>query len=213
MRRLREHTAAMHAATEALPLMRGLLTAHPTPAGYGRYLAALHGVYLAVEPALYAAVPPELQCELGVAPKLPELEHDLLAVGTAATDARARRPHAGTSTAVGSLLAATGTDRTATALGGLYVLEGATLGGQVIARHLRAHWPSPAPPPVRFLEFRSAHPGHGWRGFGTALDAWANRHPGSEHAILDGALAIFGQMHAAFAAAGTDLSSRAGANS
>jgi heme oxygenase len=207
MRRLREHTAGVHAATEALPLMRGLLAEQPTPAGYGRYLAALHGVYLAVEPALYAAVPPALQRALGVAPKLPELRHDLLAVGTAATEPGALLPHAGTSAVMRSLLAATGTDRTATALGGLYVLEGATLGGQVIARHLRAHWPSATPPPLRFLEFRGAHPGHGWRGFGTALDAWANRHPGSERAILDGALAIFGQMHTAFAAAGTDPNS------
>lgn len=232
MRQLREHTAGVHAATEALPLMQTVLSPRPTPAGYRRYLLTLHGVYTAVEPALYAAVPAALVAELGIAPKLPALQQDLQALPpttpTAAGRPTAAGPPAaeGLRTRVDRLLAAAGAQRTATALGGLYVLEGATLGGQVIARRLRSNWPGAAPSsgwgtdqelaqaepvsqapapaqlPTAFLELRS-HQGTGdWRRFGVALEAWAAQAPGSEPAVLDGALRIFEAMHAAFAEAG-----------
>jgi len=200
MRRLRAHTAPVHAATEALPLMRRVLTAHPTAAGYRGYLAALHRVYLDVEPALYAVVPASLLDALGVAPKLPALHQDLLALADAAPGAGPPLPTRGDGTAMRRLLDHPDRPRIATALGGLYVLEGATLGGQVIARHLRAHWPAGQALPTGFLERRRSHPG-GWRDFGAALERWAARHPGSDHAILDGALGVFSLMHAALATA------------
>jgi heme oxygenase len=200
MQRLREHTAAVHAATEELPLMRSLLDGRPTAAGYVRYLATLHGVYAAVEPPLYAALPAPLLTTLGVAPKLPALQRDLVAMSHTAN--LSPLPRADLSQDVRRLLERAGSWRAAAALGGLYVLEGATLGGQVIARELRARWSGTAGPPTGFLDFRAAHPGHGWRGFGAALNAWAARHPGSEHAILAGAVGVFALMHAAFADAG-----------
>lgn len=202
MRRLREHTAAAHAATEELPLMRDLLVARPTTAGYARYLSTLHAVYLAVEPALYAALPAPTLTRLGIAPKLPALQEDLLALTATSKDAATLLPDPGVCNSVRGLLDCAHPHRAAAALGGLYVLEGATLGGQVIARHLRTHWASDAEPPTAFLDFRAAQPGHGWRAFGAAVTAWTEQHPDAERAILDGALAIFEMMHAAFAAAG-----------
>ncbi|WP_295542390.1 biliverdin-producing heme oxygenase [uncultured Thiohalocapsa sp.] len=140
MRRLREHTAAIHAATEALPLMQTVLGPQPSNAGYGHYLLTLHGVYAALEPALYAAVPPPLLTALGIAPKLPALQQDLRALrGSAAAEPP---PAEDLRSEIDRRLSAAGTQRTAMALGGLYVLEGATLGGQVIARRLRSHWPA-----------------------------------------------------------------------
>ncbi|MCG6943379.1 MAG: biliverdin-producing heme oxygenase [Thiohalocapsa sp.] len=199
MRRLREHTAPTHRATEALPLMRHVLTDHPTAAGYAEYLAALQGVYLAVEPALYAATPASVITTLGIEPKLPALQQDLQALLGAAPAAPPPRPAPDTRAAVHRLLNGPAESRVAAALGGLYVLEGATLGGQVIARHLRAQWPPGVNLPTAFLEFRLEHPGLGWRGFGAALDRWAGRHPGSDRAILDGAMGVFRLMHKAFA--------------
>lgn len=234
MRKLREHTAGVHAATEALPLMQTVLGPRPTTAGYRRYLLTLHGVYTAVEPALYAAIPATLLAELGIAPKLPALRQDLMALQpTAATTTTAGGGSAATGppsaedlrVRVDGLLAGNRAKRTATALGGLYVLEGATLGGQVIARRLRSHWldaspdgdagdarhlprarqasraPAPAPLPTSFLEFRSRHGPGDWRRFGTALEAWAAQVPDSEPAVLNGALRIFEAMHTAFAKA------------
>ncbi|MGB5834653.1 MAG: biliverdin-producing heme oxygenase, partial [Thiohalocapsa sp.] len=84
MRRLRERTMEIHAATEELPLMRALLAPGVETVHYRRYLAALHGVYLAVEPALYAAVSPAVLTRLCVRPKLPALQRDLAALGAAA---------------------------------------------------------------------------------------------------------------------------------
>jgi heme oxygenase len=239
MRQLREHTAKVHAATEALPLMQTVLGPRPTTAGYRRYLRTLHDVYTAVEPALYAAIPPALVAELGIGPKLPALQQDLQdlmalqprvpATTSAAAGSAATGPPSaeGVRARVDDLLAAAGAQRTATALGGLYVLEGATLGGQVIARRLRSNWlgappesdpgdgrplaqaqqasraTAPAPLPTAFLEFRSRHDPGDWRRFGTALEAWAAQAPNSEHAVLNGALRIFEAMHAAFAEAGS----------
>lgn len=230
MRQLREHTARVHAATEALPLMQTVLGPRPSTAGYRCYLLTLHGVYTAVEPALYTAIPAALVAELGIAPKLPALQQDLMALqptASAAMSTAGGSPAAGLQARVDSLLAAAGAQRTATALGGLYVLEGATLGGQVIARRLRGNWPgaspdsdpgdgrqpaqapqpsrasAPAPLPASFLEFRSRHGPGDWRRFGTALEAWAAQVPDSEPAVLNGALRIFEAMHAAFAEAGS----------
>jgi heme oxygenase len=220
MRRLREHTAAVHAATEALPLMHRLLSAYPSGEDYRCYLHALHGVYAALEPALYAAVPQRLRSELGIAPKLPALLQDLQAMHVA-------DPHPAGAAAIGSmpkpgrcarvhpLLKAAEPRRTASALGGLYVLEGSTLGGQLIARRLKHNrrassgsgpdGPSPTPTalPTAFLEFRNRHAAGDWRRFGSVLSAWAAARPGTEQAMLDGALGTFESVHAALADAGT----------
>lgn len=220
MRRLREHTATVHAATEALPLMRRLLSAHPSGDDYRCYLNALYGVYAALEPALYAALPRRLRSELGIAPKLPALRQDLKALHVA--DA-----HPAGAAAVGSmpepdrcahvhpLLDAAEPQRTAWALGGLYVLEGSTLGGQLIARRLKHNWhasshsrqdgqsPTPVALPTAFLEFRNRHAAGDWRRFGTVLSDWGAQRPGTEQTMLDGALGTFEIVHAALADAGT----------
>ena len=191
MQRLRQQTADIHAATEDLALMRALLAKEASVADYRRYLSALHGVYLATEPALYGAVSPALLYRLGVRPKLPALQQDLAALG-----AGPALPAAGWTR---RLRAAVGDEPAA--LGGLYVLEGATLGGRVIARRLRQSWGSRPELPFAFLEFGGEHLGSQWRRFGDALEAWAVAHSGVDEAIIDGAIAVFQAMHGAFAEA------------
>ena len=147
--------------SKALPLMRALLSPTADADAYCRYLAALHGIYLAVEPKLYAAVSPPVLSLLGVRPKLPALEQDLAALASSRCGL------------IGALAALPARDlpgriRAAVqgefaALGGLYVLEGATLGGRVIARRLRQQWGPESGMPFAFLEFRSANPGREWR--------------------------------------------------
>jgi heme oxygenase len=198
MRRLRAHTAAVHAATERLPLMTEVLSEAPTPTGYARYLTALQRVYVAIEPALYATLPPATEEALGIEPKLPALAQDVASVGIPLCVAGQHDPDIGRR--IRSRLSPADLRATATALGGLYVLEGATLGGQIIARRLRSHWSGNASPPTAFLDFRARHDKGHWRRFGAALEAWAARHPGSEQAILGGALAVFEDMHAALLA-------------
>jgi heme oxygenase len=190
MLRLRRDTAAIHAATEQLPLMAALLADEGTADDYRRYLSALHGIYLAVEPALYTAVPPTVLEQLGVRPKLPALRRDLAALGAPPAQPAAGWP---------SRLRAHVSSEPA-ALGGLYVLEGATLGGRVIARRLRARWRGQARRlPFEFLEFRGADPAGEWRRFSAGVRArvehWARAGNACDAAVVAGAVALFEAMH------------------
>jgi len=192
MRRLRERTASIHASTEALPLMHKLLAPHADVAHYRRYLTALHAVYLAVEPRLYAFVTPDLVQQLGLRPKLPALQRDLNALGVGPG-----MPAIGLSKRVQVIV-----QNEPAALGGLYVLEGATLGGRVIARRLRKQWGGAGDLPFFFLEFRGADPAGEWRQFGRGMQdratAWAARDGDADNAIIAGAVTVFEAMHRAF---------------
>jgi len=205
MPRLRERTARIHAATEELPLMRALLAPTADAATYGRYLGALHGVYLAVEPVLYANVSPALLSLLGVRPKLLALQQDRAALAMrldASPGASAALPAPG----LPRRMRAAVQDEPA-AVGGLYVLEGATLGGRVIARRLRQQWGPDCEMPFAFLEFRGANPGSEWRRFGNGINLWCAQHPDGDAArvgdrVIAGAIAVFEAMHQAFRDAG-----------
>ncbi len=199
MRRLRAHTAELHAQTEELPLMRALFLAEPQH--YLRYLQALHIIYGALEPPLYAALPSSLIADLGVTPKLPALTRDLAALGGRRDGTGMDRTPIEPDLAppLPMALPTSREQRIGAALGGLYVIEGATLGGQVIARRLTADWPDAIPPPLDFLEFRHRCAHNDWRQFGAALTAWAEQHPDASDAILAGAVSAFELTHDALA--------------
>jgi len=98
------------------------LDALATPGGYAAALRALHAFHAAWEPAVWRA--PGVDAagldEIGRR-KLPLLERDLRALGIAPCAVRPPAPRL---------------PDAAAALGALYVLEGATLGGRVIHRHV-----------------------------------------------------------------------------
>ncbi len=130
---LRTETRALHEALERRGPMARLLAPDLTLAEYGALLARLHGLYAPLEDRLARhadALPVPL------APRAPHLRADLAALGLTAhaadapTDASEGVPPA----APGALPEV---PDAAAALGVLYVLEGAALGGQVIARHVR----------------------------------------------------------------------------
>lgn len=195
MPRLRAGTARIHAATEDLPLMRALLSPAVNKADYLRYLRALYGVYLGVEPVLYSALSPTLLSRLGVRPKLPALQRDLAALG-----APTPLPPAGWNAALRG-----GITGPAAALGGLYVLEGATLGGRVIARRLRRNLGDQASAlPFNFLEFEQQEPGRAWRDFGVGLEQAAADCGEPPTAVIAGAVAVFTGMHRGLGLTGGD---------
>ena len=126
MQRLREETRRAHMQIEgALPLLDPLLTR----LRYGGVMRAFYGFYAVLEPRLLAAAGAHgAHIELGRRAKLPLLLLDLRALGE--TDAQ-----------LAALPRCEELPSTATpshALGALYVIEGATLGGQVIGRSLKA---------------------------------------------------------------------------
>jgi magnesium chelatase accessory protein len=178
---LRAATAPTHAAVERLPIMARLTSPAVTAADYCRYLRAMARVYGSLEPPLYAAVGAGLSLArvdaLGLRPKLPALHADLAALGL-----EPPAPEPGSAPAELNL-----------ALGGLYVLEGATLGGRVIARHLRRRLGEPLIGGT-FLDFHGDQSAAAWRRFGRALEALeADGSLSPDQAVL-GACTVFAQV-------------------
>jgi heme oxygenase len=157
LQRLKLETRPHHERAErAVRLMDPGLT----PEGYRRHLEALHGFYGPLEAALAErlreAVPALRVQERW---KLPLLERDLVALGhTAASLARLPR-----ATRLPPL------PGVPEALGGAYVLEGATLGGQLLLRHLTRHFEGRPVGPFAFFRAYGEEVGPMWKAFGEAV--------------------------------------------
>lgn len=117
--RLRQATQAAHRRLDQHPLLASLLAANIDQRGYGNALAALHGVFSAAEQLLAR----QETSDFPLHPRTPALEADLADLG--------RLPPAFTGTLPTAEIAGA-------RIGLLYVLEGSALGGQMLARHLRA---------------------------------------------------------------------------
>lgn len=84
---------------------------------------------------------------------------------------------------------------TARALGAAYVVEGATLGGAGISRHVRATLPDPAPGACRFFAPYGTSTGPMWRRFQAALAEHEAR-GGDRDAVLAAADETFTTLEA-----------------
>ncbi len=174
--------------------MSRLTSSEVTIADYRDYLRAIAGVYGNLEPALYRALriglPPALRSgpppDLGLRPKYPALLRELHIHALPV-------PPTGQSPPVPDLSAA---------LGGLYVLEGATLGGRVIARHLRRHLGDMIPE-GGLLDFHGEATSAVWKGFGATLDSLAADRLIDPDRTVAGALQAFDQVYAWLAGAET----------
>lgn len=150
-----------------------------TPAGYAAALRALHGFHLAWEPAIWRA-PGIADARLDDGRrKLPLLERDIRALGVRA----------------GGAAPAADVPDAAAALGALYVLEGATLGGRIIHRRVAG--------PLGITPARGGAYYHGygdetgprWKAFGEAATRFADA-TGSGPRVVDGAVACFAALEA-----------------
>lgn len=190
---LRHATADRHAAVERLPLMRALMAPTVTWGDYRLYIERMAQVYGTLEPPLLAnldealAGHPDLRPALR--PKLPALLADLAALGSSPPSITvSRRP--------GDL---------SRALGGLYVLEGATLGSRVIARHLRRHLGQGgqgAGGPLGSAAFMALHDdpqgpsaSRAWREFGDGLDALVELGLIAPDRVIESAQVVFERVH------------------
>ena len=144
LQRLRDATRPAHAALER---EMGLLSQIPSRAGMRALLGRFHGFHAASEPALEAA----LADDQFLLPRrrLDALRQDLMALGVPPEQIAALpRP------------ALPDLQPPGAALGLLYVMEGSTLGGQMIARHLKAAtWL----PPLRFFAGHGKQTAALWR--------------------------------------------------
>lgn len=187
--RLRRATAAQHRAVEHLGTMRALTSASVTRADYRTYLSRMALVYASLEPPVFAALDSSAGAHMRdfalLRPKLPALIADCRAEGLDPPAAGVGLDHP------------LGLSET---LGGLYVLEGATLGGRVIARHLRRHLPGGLDS-ARFLDFHGDSASAAWKGFVAALDGLARSGAISAEHSIEGARLVFGTVHRLLGAA------------
>ncbi|HET6232578.1 MAG TPA: biliverdin-producing heme oxygenase, partial [Longimicrobiaceae bacterium] len=172
---LKEQTREHHERVEA---HAGVMDPGLTLPGYRALLARFRGFYLPVEERLCAMDAwGALALDAEVRRKLPLLDADLAALGLSQVQIAALpacpRPPA--------------LDDVPRALGGLYVLEGATLGGAIISRSLVARLGVGRAGGGAFFGSYGERLGAMWKQFGTALEAWAERHSRSEAHVTGGA--------------------------
>ncbi|QJC53145.1 biliverdin-producing heme oxygenase [Paenibacillus albicereus] len=129
MERLRQETAEQHERMEENRYARGIMAGSLDRAGYRRYLELFYGFIRPAEERIYPDAQLQAQgLDEGARRKAPLLERDLQALGLGA-DEIGRLPRCGELPDLST---------PARKLGYLYVLEGSTLGGQIISRKLAA---------------------------------------------------------------------------
>jgi heme oxygenase (biliverdin-IX-beta and delta-forming) len=180
---LRRATSGVHAEIERLPLMARLTSDAATLDDYQHYLRAIVTIHAPLEGALYERLDAGTLQRLGIQPKLPALMADLEEQGL---DWNAQRLALMPAWVLPEDLSAT--------VGGLYVLEGATLGGRTIARHLRRLIGEPLGS-TRFLDFHGQQTAAAWKGFTSGLNALAAQQVLVPDRVIAGALAVFAYVH------------------
>jgi heme oxygenase len=180
---LREGTAPLHRQTEQL---LGLPGSIGSAAVYGAWLGRFLGLYEPLESGWRPH--PEwdgLGIKLSARTHAARLRQDLAALGVAADFV----PRADIPTPASF----------AHALGEMYVLEGATLGGHLIARDLRARLGPPIAGATCFFDGRGRALGPMWQTFRAALDAFGQTRPQDRALVLAGAQDAFRALLAWFA--------------
>lgn len=149
---LRAGTAQLHIALEKrLPFFSDTLDLQ----AFARLMQAYYGFYRPLEMALQACTAMPAEFDLHARLKTPTLGRDLQAMGLP--------EHALDSLPVCHELPAI--DSSAACLGVLYVLEGATLGGQILRREIAARLDLDADNGAAFLDIYGAATGRRWRDF------------------------------------------------
>lgn len=175
--RLKQETAAIHAQVEQRV---DLLNRVRTVRAYRALLETFYGLYCPLEAEVYAV-------EAGIGLWLADWEErrrlelirtDLKALG--ATD-----------TAGLALAPVPRFTSIAARFGCLYVLEGSTLGGQVIARHIQEHLGFTADNGCAFFTSHGPKIGEMWKRFGAAIESFAAAHPEAGDEVVQSAGATF----------------------
>lgn len=186
--RLRSETRAAHAASEAAFDLPARLTSVDR---YADALEAIESVHRACAPAL-AVVADRLPSELRDGPRRrrERLHADLQQL--------ARAPRRAADRFTG--LSGAGFDLDC-ALGSWYVLEGAALGGRLIAVEVRRRLPA-ARPATTFFAGEGTSTAARWRAFLGVLAGWETRGEACADRVIAGATVTFGAMIAALGDAG-----------
>jgi heme oxygenase len=178
---LREQTGDLHREVEKRV---GILHPELSLSGYVRLLSRFLAAHAAVE-RHFEAWAGTLPLDLDQRRKVRWLREDLHAL-----DAPLDTPQPATDLRVHS---------PATLLGTLYVVEGSTLGGQVIARHLGPKLNLTPQRGLRFFTGYGEHTGAMWKAFRAAAEAFGQDHPHTHQTVVAAARDTFSTFNACFA--------------
>jgi heme oxygenase len=174
--RLRSETRTEH---DAIERVSGLMHPELSSADYQHCLTKFYGFYRPVEQMLAACLADPCQDSLmDGRHKAALLRRDLQYLGVIDPDA----------VPVCTLLPTVKT--VAAGFGCLYVLEGATLGGQIISAHVASRFGYDAQHGAAFFHGYGSQTGARWRTFGQALTAFA-ADASTDDDIVDAATATF----------------------
>ncbi len=180
---LRESTRQQH---EGLESVVDVMNSTFSLDDYKKLLTKFYRFYSAIEPTLPLEELLGSGYDARERLKVPALERDLAHLGIL-DEAKAAGKFAGIPD-VSSL---------ATAFGSCYVMEGATLGGQIITRHLKQSLGLDAKNGAAFFSSYGPNVGPMWKEFGAAITAYAEQADRDEE-ITEGAKATFDGFRACF---------------
>ena len=175
--KLKESTRDQHAALETVV---DVMNKTFSRTGYEMLLAKFYRFYSSVEPNLPAAELIREGFDVDPRRKTPLLERDLHALGVL-EEVRMS----------GGLSDIPSTASVPEAFGAIYVMEGATLGGQVITRHLREHLGLSPENGGAFFNSYGPRVAPMWKEFGAAVTAYSERNPGRDETIIASARETF----------------------
>jgi heme oxygenase len=154
---------------------------------YRALLIKFYRFYSSIEPRLPAAALEDEGFNIAPRMKAPRLEQDLTALG-----------HGPAAKAVPAWAGVPDVSTVARAWGSIYVMEGGTLGGQVITRHLRDNLGISPETGGSFFNSYGSDVGRMWKEFGAAITAFAERHPEKEDEIVEAARDTFDSFRLCF---------------
>jgi heme oxygenase len=177
LQRLKRETQALH---EDLERRIDILNRVRTDESYRALLEAFYGVYAPLEAEIERSVSelapwlPDIRSRMRTA----SIRSDLRVVGNARPEAL-------------PLAVVPGLGSLAEQFGCLYVLEGSTLGGQMIAREVSSRLPYTAENGCSFFASYGAEIGGMWRRFREAVELYAAAHPEEQERVIQSASATF----------------------
>ena len=184
MKKLKEATRDQHEGLEnTVDVMRESLTEED----YKRLLLKFYRFYAPVEEAIAKLDWDEVGYSFEARRKVPKLAQDLEYLG-AGEELKNLKPWTETPSI----------EDHASGLGVLYVLEGATLGGQIINRHLREHLGVEPGAGASFFSGYGPKTGEMWKEFAQTVDSYSGEF-GGEDKMIAAARAAFDSFRDCFA--------------
>jgi heme oxygenase len=178
---LRGRTAALHQQLEELPLSKSLMSENISLSTYGWYLSCMKEVMKAFDNQILPQIASQIP-QASDRPKYDAIEADLNHLAGNGVQIQAASP-----------LQMPAMPNDAFAWGMAYVIEGSTLGGRVILKHITPKLGVTEELGARFFAGYGAGTGPMWKSFLEAMTSYALTHHAGEQ-IIHGALAGFGMI-------------------